>query len=133
MYQTEIRQDITTSVDRAMRARLDLLNEAATMGRSDALLATLPGVGGSRPATTAMLLRRYHTSLHRELCQANQPRVAAAPVEDELRELTRAILVTVGVREGISIEAAVGMALVLHKRGVAPFCARLPNHDYPNP
>ncbi len=123
MYQAVIRQDIITSVDRALAARHDQLNEAAMVRRSDSLLATLPGVSGARAATTAMLLRRYHAPLRRELCQGNQPRVGAMAVEDELQELTRAVLVTIGIGEGISIEAAVGMALALHKRGVGPFCA----------
>ncbi len=122
MDQTDIWRDITTSVQRALQERLDRINEAGLVRHSDALLATLPR-GGS-PPTTAGLLRHYHTPLHQEVCRGNQPRATAATVADELRDLTRAVLVTVGAREGISIEAAVGLALVLYKRGVAPFCAR---------
>ena len=73
--------------------------------------------------TTAAVLGRYHLRLRQELCRGNQPRVTGATVEDELRELTRAVLVTAGAREGVSVEAAVGLALVLYNRGVAPFCA----------
>ena len=123
MYQPGIRQDITSSVEQALHERLDVLNEAAMVRRSDALLATLPSVGGSQLATTPMLLRRYHTRLHHELCLGSQRRVAATTVQDELHDLTRAVLVTIGVGEGVSIEAAVGMARVLYKHGVAPFCA----------
>jgi hypothetical protein len=32
-------------------------------------------------------------------------------------------MLTIGSTEGVSIEAAVGLALVLYKRGVIPFCA----------
>ncbi len=123
MYQTEIWRDITTSVHQALFAKLDLLNEASLMHRSDALLAKLPGVTGSRMVTTAALLGRYHTPLHKELCRAHQPRTPSATVEDDLGEITRTVLVTIGIGEGVSVEAAVGMALVLYKRGVVPFCA----------
>lgn len=123
MRQTEIRDDIASSVENALHARLDRLNEVAMVRRSDALLATLPGAGESQRTTTTTLLRRYHLPLQRELCRGNLPITASAAVEHELRELTRAVLVTVGIREGISIEAAVSIALVLHKRGVARFCA----------
>src|SRR4051794_24708224 len=123
MYQTDLLHQITTSVHRAIDVRLDLLDEGSLMQRSDALLAGLPGVTGAQVVTTAALLGRYHASLHKELCQVDQPRAIAATVEDDLRELTRAVLVTVGIREGVSIEAAVGMALVLYKRGVVSFCA----------
>ncbi len=123
MDQTDIWRDITTSVQRALQEQLDRLNEAGLVRHSDALLATLPRGGGS-PPTTAGFLGRYHTPLHQEVCRGNQPRATAATVADELHELTRAVLVTVGTREGISIDTAVGLALVLYTRGVAPFCAR---------
>ena len=124
MYQTNIWQDITTSVNQALDVRLDLLDEVSLVRRSDALHTRLPGLTGSRSTTTAMLLGRYHTPLHKELCRAQQPRVMAATVEDDLREITRAVLLTVGIGEGVSVEAAVGMALVLYKRGVVRFCAQ---------
>ena len=124
MDQTDIWRDITTSVNQALEVRLELLNEVSLVQRSDALLARLPGVTGARVATTALLLRRYHTGLHRELCRVRQPRTRPATVEDALRELTRAVLVTVGIGEGVSVEAAVAMALVLNKRGIVPFCAQ---------
>ena len=126
MDQTDIWRDITTSVQQALDVRLDLLSEASLVQRSDALLTRLPRITGSQTATTAVFLGRYHTVLHQELCRAQQPRSLAATVEDELRELTRAVLVTVGIGEGVSVEAAVGLALVLFKRGVVPFCAHQP-------
>jgi hypothetical protein len=61
--------------------------------------------------------------LLQEVCRGTQPRTTAATVADELNDLTRAVILTVGTTEGISIEAAVGLALVLYKRGVARFCA----------
>ncbi len=123
MYETDLWRDITTSIHHALSARLDLFTEDSLVRRSDTLLARLPSVNGSGLTTTAMLLGRYHTVLHKEVCRAHQPRTLGGTVEDDLRELTRAMLVTVGIGEGISVEAAVGMALVLYKRGVAPFCA----------
>ena len=123
MYQTNLWQDITASVHQAIAVRLDLLSEGRLVQRSDALLAKLPGVSRAQSVTTATLLGRYHTHLHKELCCANQPRTGAASIEDDLFELTRAVLVTVGVGEGVSVEAAVGMALVLYRRGIVAFCA----------
>src|SRR6478736_4579683 len=102
MYQTDLWHQITTSVDQAIDVRLDLLDESRLMQRSDALLAGLPGVTGEQVVTTAALLGRYHAPLHKALCQAGQPRTVAATVEDDLRELTRAVLVTIGIREGVS-------------------------------
>src|SRR5580765_3645300 len=121
MYQTNLWQDITTSVHQAMAVRLDLLSEVSLVQRSDALLARLPGVSGAQSMTTATLFGRYHTRLHKELCRADQPRAVAASIEDDLRELTRAVLVTVGSGEGVSVESAVGMALVLYRRGIVSF------------
>ena len=124
MSRTDIWRDISTSVQQALDVRLDRLNEAGLVHRSDALLARLPGITGAQPSTTAVLLGRYHALLHKELCRAQQPRTLAATVEDDLRELTRAVLMTVGIGEGVSVEAAVGMALVLYKRGLVSFCAQ---------
>jgi hypothetical protein len=125
MYQTDISQDITTSIQQALDTRLDLLDEASLVQHSDSLLTKLPSLTGShRAATTAMFLRRYDTALHKELCRAGQPASMAATVPDAIRDLTRAVLVTVGVGEGVSVEAAVGIALVLYRRGIVPFCAQ---------
>ena len=123
MYQTDIWRAITTSVQQALAGCLDLLDAATLARRSDALLARLPGVSGSQPATMAVFLRRYHTRLQKELCRADRPGTGAATIEDDLRALTRAMLVTVGSGEGVSVEVAVGMALVLCTRGIALFCA----------
>lgn len=123
MYQTQLWHDITISVRRALEQRLDLLSDARLVQRSDALLATMPSLGGSQPTTTAGLLQRYDTPLHQAVCWDNQPRLTSATVADELRDLTRAMILTLGPTEGVSIDAAVALALVLYTRGVAPFCA----------
>ena len=123
MNQTTIWQDITSSVHRAIQERLDLLPEQGLVERSDSLLARLPSTGGSQPISTGLFLRRYHARLHLQVCEGTHPRASSGTVEDELRDLTRAVMLTVGVTEGVSVEAAVGLALVLYKRGIIPFCA----------
>ncbi len=128
MNQTTIWHDITTTVQRALDARLDQRTEAGLVRHSDALLAQLAGLRGSQQLTTRVLLRRYATPLHHELCRGPHPRDQGASITDALCELTRAVLVTVGATEGVSIEAAVGLALVLHTRGIAPFCAMPTQH-----
>jgi hypothetical protein len=123
MNHTTTWQDIATSVQRALGEQLDLIAENGLVQRSDMLLAQMPRHGGSQPISTALFLRRYHTALRQELCQGSHPRMISATVEDELRDLTRAVLLTIGSTEGVSVEAAVGLALVLYKRGVIRFCA----------
>lgn len=123
MNQTTIWQEITSSVHQAVRERLDLLPEEGLVERSDSLLSRLPSIEGSQPISTGLFLRRYHAPLHLQVCQGTHPRTSSSTVEDELRDLTRAIILTVGVTEGISVEAAVGLALVLYKQGIIPFCA----------
>ncbi len=124
MNQTTIWHDITTTVQRALAARLDRLTEAGLVHHSDALLTQLAGLRGAQQLTTRILLRRYDTPLHHELCRGQHPRAGGANVTEELCDLTRAVLVTVGATEGMSIEAAVGLALVLYKRGVVSFCTQ---------
>lgn len=123
MNQPTMWQDIATSVQRALGEHLDLIPENGLVQRSDTLLAQMPGRSGAQPISTALFLRRYHTVLRQEICQGTQPRTIAATVEDELRDLTRAVMLTIGSTEGVSVEAAVGLALVLYKRGVTGFCA----------
>lgn len=123
MHHSEIWEDINTAVHRAVRDRLFELHDHDLIEQSDGLLANLPTMGGQQP-TTALLLRRYHTQLHQELCAGNQPRTNFEYLEDELRELTRAVIVTIDADEGISVDNAVLLALILHKQGLANFCAR---------
>jgi hypothetical protein len=121
MHHSQIVEDINTAVHQALAEGLHELDEMDLISRSDALLMNLPIVGGAQP-TTALLLRRYHMQLHSELCLGQQPRIRVATVEDELRELTRAVIVTMGGAEGLSVEAAALIALVMQKRGLARFC-----------
>lgn len=122
MDHTRIWHEITASVQHAVRPGLDRLTEEGLIARSDALLSMLPGVGGAQRVTTTDFLRRYNTTLHHELCRGTRPYSSAEAIADQLHDLTRAVLVT-GAAEGMSIEAAVGIALVLHKRGLVQFCA----------
>ncbi len=123
MDQTNLGHGITTAVRHALAARRDRLDPAHLVAHSDALLATLARVRGAPPATTAAFLQRYDTLLHQELCRGMQPRTTPATVEAELWDLTQAVFLTIGLTEGLSIDAAVSLALVLYARGVAPFCA----------
>lgn len=123
MEQPTIWQDIATSVQRALIEQLDLSPEDDLVQRSDTLLARMPSLIGSQPTSTALVLRRYQRALHQEICLGTQPRITAATVEDELRDLARAVMLTMGSTEGVSVEAAVGLALVLYKRDVLRFCA----------
>lgn len=122
MDHSKIWHDITASVQYALRPGLDRRTVEGLSARSDALLSMLPGVTGAQLVTTAGFLQRYDATLHHELCRGTRPSSSAGAVADQLHELTRAVLVT-GASEGMSIEAAVGIALVLHKRGLAQFCA----------
>ncbi len=122
MDHTRIWHDIMTSVQYALQEHLAGLPEERLIVRSDALLVMLPGVSGARRLTTEAFLRHYATTLHHELCHGTRPFSIAATTAGQLHDLTRAVLVT-GAAEGMSIEAAVGIALVLHTRGLARFCA----------
>lgn len=125
MQHSEIWEDITTTVRRAINSRLYELDEDDLIDRSDTLLASLPVVGGEQP-TTALLFRRYEYQLHQELCSGSHPRQQFNSLDEELIEITRAMIVTLDTSEGISVENAVVMALVLHRRGLARFCAQPP-------
>ena len=122
MNQTPLSHDITTTIQQALLQRRDRRDPARLVQQSDALLATRAR-GGGTPPTTAGFLRRYHTPLQQAVCRGRQPRMTPASVADELTHLTQAVLLTIGTTEGISIEAAVGLALVLYTRGIAQFCA----------
>ncbi len=118
-------QDIDEAIDVALTERLHLQSQNALVARSDALLASLPQMRNGR-TTTAELLRRYHVELQQELCQGHRPRMWFSTLEDELRELTRAVVATIVSDSGISIENAVLLALVLRAQGLQKFCAMSP-------
>ncbi len=122
MNHTRIWHDIMTSVQYALGERFAELSEERLIERSDSLLAMLAGIGGAQPVTTSAFLRHYDTALHHELCRGPQPFRNATTVVEHLHDLTRAVLVS-GAAEGMSIEAAVSIALVLQKRGLTQFCA----------
>lgn len=123
MQHSEIWQDINITIQRAINEGLHQADEAHLIDRSDALLTSLPVMGGQQP-TTALLLRRYQRELHQELCAGQRPRATFNSVEDELREMSRAVIVTLDTNEGVSIENAVLIALVLRARGLTTFCAQ---------
>jgi hypothetical protein len=118
-------QDIDDAIDVALEERLHLQSQSDLVARSDALLARLPQMSNRR-TTTAQLLRRYQAELQQELCQDHRPRMQFSTLEDELRELTRAVVATIVSDSGISIENAVLLALVLRAQGLQKFCALSP-------
>jgi hypothetical protein len=122
MNHTRLWHDLTTAIQDAVRDHRDRLPEGALVHHSDALLAMLPRSAGAQPTTTAAFLRQHATPLHAALCRGQQPRILAATVAEQLHASTRAVLLA-GVGTGMSIEAAVAVALVLYTRGVASFCA----------
>lgn len=123
MHHSQIWEDILTGIDSAIDNGLHLLDERDLIDRADRLFENVPVAGGTQP-TTALLLRRYHQQLHSELCVGSRPRARFDTLQDELRELTRAVVVAIQSNEGISIETSVLIALVLQKRGIANFCAQ---------
>ncbi len=126
MYNLEIWKDINAAARAAILDDLHELDEDDLLERSDALLATLPVVGKEQPSTSA-LLKRYQGRLQQELCIGTQPRIAEFHlVQEELVEITRGIMVVIEGSEGISIESALHLALVLRARGLANFCATPP-------
>ena len=123
MQHLEIWRAINEAVHDALLDGDHRLSEQELFRRADELLRRLPVVGGTQP-TAALLLRRYHTQLRKELCLGNEPRRLPDVVEDEVRELTRAVLVAID-SEGISVEGAVLLALAIRARGVEEFCRPL--------
>jgi hypothetical protein len=117
----EIWQTINRAVHASLEDELPYLNEHELMQRADVLLLQLPIVGGSQP-TAAQLLRRYRGALQHELCQGREPRPLPDELEDEVRELTRAVMVVMGGHEGMSVDIAVLLALAIRASGVQHLC-----------
>ena len=117
----EIWQTIIQTVDAALDDNLHYLDEHDLMRRADELLLNLPIVGGAQP-TAALLLRRYRSALQHELCQGREPRQLPSGIEDEVGELTRVVMVVMGGHEGMSVDVAVLLALVIRVRGVQQLC-----------
>jgi hypothetical protein len=122
MDHLEIWQTIDEAIHDALIDRLHLLSESALIERADALLREMPVVGSTQP-TARLLLRRYRGALQKELCNGREPRPLSDVVEDEMRELTHAVMVAVDAREGFSVETAVLLALAIRAGGLAKFCA----------
>ena len=121
MYQLEIWRTINEAVHNALVDGAHLLSENELLRRADDLLLRLPTVRGTQP-TAALLLRRHHTALCKELCRGREPRPLPEVVEDEVRELTRAVMVAADLNEGFSVEVAVLLALAIRARGVEELC-----------
>ena len=121
MHHLEIWQTINQAVHNALLDEAHTLSERELLLRADDLLLRMPIVGGSQP-TAALMLRRSQAALQKELCAGGAPRPLGDTVEDEVRELTRAVMVAVDLNEGFSIETAVLLALAIRAGGVDRLC-----------
>ncbi len=121
MDHLEIWETITDAVREVLDDGSYLLGERELVERADALLRDMPAVGGTQP-TAALLLRRYRGALQKELCSGREPRPLPDDPQDELRELTRAVMVGVAANEGFSVDTAVLLALVIRAGGLDRFC-----------
>lgn len=123
MDHLEIWQTINQAVHRALLDGAHTRSEQHLLRQVDELLIGLPSVEGGAQPTATVLLRRYQATLQNELCDGRAPRPLPGVVEDEVRELTRAVMVAVAAEEGISAEAAVLLALAIRAGGVDRLCA----------
>lgn len=117
----ELWQTINKSVRTAVEVELPYLGEHELLQRADELLLRLPIVEGTQP-TAALLLRRNRRALQHELCQGREPRPLPDDLEDEVRELTRTVMVVMGGSEGMSVDIAVLLALAIRANGVQHLC-----------
>ena len=122
MDRLEIEDTIDEAVHDALLDGLHLLDQDDLLYRADDLLRRMPSVNGT-PPTGSLLLRRYRGSLQKELCLGREPRPMSEVVEDEVREITRAVMVSAGLSEGFSVDTAVLLALAIRAGGVEAFCA----------
>ncbi len=121
MSQLEIWQTINQAVHDALVDGAYRLSERDLLARADELLERMPTAGGTR-LTGALLLRRYHHPLQKELCRGGAPIPLPDVIEDEVRELTRVVLVAADVGEGFSVDVAVLLALAIRAGGIARYC-----------
>ena len=121
MHHLEIWRTINGAVHNALLDEAHTLSERELLQRADDLLLGMPTVRGTQP-TAAQLLRRSHGALQKELCDGNRPRSVGDIVEDEVRQLTRAVMVAVDLTEGFSVDTAVLLALAIRAGGVDRYC-----------
>ncbi len=121
MHHLEIWRTISTAVQALLDNGAHTWSEHELLRRADELLLGLPTVGGTQP-TASGLLRRYHTQLQHELCRDREPRALPGELDEQVGELTRAVMVTAG-DEGISVEVAVLLGLAIQAGGLTRFCA----------
>ena len=121
MHHQDIWQTISVAVRRAVAEQAHLLSERALRRRVDQLLFRLPTTGRER-ITAALLLRRYRGALQHELCEQRRPRPLPASLEDQICELTRAVMVAVQRHVSFSVETAVFLALVIRAGGLEAWC-----------
>ncbi len=122
MHRLELLETIDESVRQAIADGDHKLSQQQLFARADSQLRQLPVAGGS-PPTAGLLLRRHHVALRKELCIGGDPRPMPERLEDEVRELTRAVIVAVGVGEGFSVETAVLLALGIRAGGLDQMCS----------
>ncbi|MBA3946321.1 MAG: hypothetical protein H0X37_17370 [Herpetosiphonaceae bacterium] len=122
MDELELIETLNGAVHKALLNNYHTLSEHQLLELSDQLLVDMPTLGGTAP-TAAVLLRHYHSTLHRELCIGQTPRSIPYVIEDEVRMLTRAVMVAIETQEGIPVDASVLLALTLRARGIDKLCA----------
>lgn len=123
MSEPEIITILNDAVHNALLNRQHELREDELRSQANALLATMPSLGNNTSASVDQLLHRYHGTLHKELCNGLEPVAQPEVIEDELRMITRAVVVAIETQEGISMESAVLLALIIRAHGLDKLCA----------
>ena len=121
MHHSEIWRMINVEVQRALQNQVHMLSTRELSRRVDQLLLRLPATGGGQ-LTTASLLRRHRVALQQALCDNRRPRPLPASIEDEIRELTRVVMIAVQHHGSFSVETAVLLALVIRASGIETLC-----------
>ncbi len=121
MDELELIETLNGAVHKALLNNYHTMSEYQLLELSDQLLVDMPTLGGAAP-TAALLLRHYHSALHRELCIGQTPRPIPYVIEDEVRMLTRAVMVAIETQEGIPVDASVLLALALRAGGIDKLC-----------
>ena len=130
MDELELVETLNGEVHKALLNNYHTLSEQRLIELANGALMDMPTLDGNAP-TAGLLLRHYHSALHRELCSGQTPRPMPYVIEDEVRMLTRAVMVAIETQEGISVEASVLLALAIRAGGVAKLCAMPPDAASP--